>query len=118
MISNLWATPFLQSRASPDICGEVITHIAQFYDFGSPPNEDMNILEDGSQIMQRFRDEVVLPSFNSFLRNTINKELTDWAGFKAKGWLTGTGKNYSINYHNHRGAQLSAVFYLDRKSVV
>jgi hypothetical protein len=29
-----------------------------------------------------------------------------------KGWLAGTGNDYSLNYHNHRGAQISAVFYL------
>lgn len=112
MISNLWPTPFLQSKIDPNICEELVTHLSQNYDFGCPPREDSNLLEDGSSIMQRFKSEVVLPSFNNFLRNTINKELSDWSGFKAKAWLIGTSKNYSINYHNHRGAQLSAVFYL------
>jgi hypothetical protein len=42
----------------------------------------------------------------------VGKEISDWRNHKIHGWLAGSGTNYSMPYHNHRNAQLSAVFYL------
>lgn len=114
MIANLWSTPFLKSAWDGDLREELVNHILQSYPLDKPPSDfgHYSILDDGSDVMTRFREQIVLKSFNSFLRNTLNKEIEDWASYELKGWLTGTGKDYSLNYHNHSGAQISSVFYL------
>lgn len=114
MISNLWSTPFLRSAWSGSMREDLVNHILQTYPLDRPPSDfgDYSILDDGSEAMTNFRDKIVIPSFNNFLRNTLNKEIEDWGAYKIKGWLTGTGKDYSLNHHNHSGAQVSSVFYL------
>lgn len=112
MIQNLWSTPFLQTKMSDEIKDALANDIFMEYNLQNPPNDfgSVNILDD--QIMDRFKTEVVYPSFNSFLRKTLGKEISDWKSHKMHGWLAGVGKDYSLNFHNHRGAQLSAVFYI------
>lgn len=84
------------------------------YDFVNPPSDfgSMNILENPSQEMTEFKEKVILPSFDRFLQETTNNPISYWEHYRMHGWMTGTGNDYSLNLHNHRGAQLSAVFYL------
>lgn len=115
MIQNLWSTPFLKTKMSPEISSGLSEKFFTEYNLMSPPSDFgvKNILEDDSDIIKRFKHEVVLPSFNSFLRNTLGKDISDWkGGYRTHAWLAGKGNDYSINYHNHSGAQLSAVFYI------
>ncbi len=114
MIQNLWGTPFLQTRMSDEVREGVLSRIFSEYDLTNPPSDFgvKNILEDSSEEFFRFRNDVVYPAFNSFLRNTLGKEIHEWGSHSMHGWITGTGRDYSLNFHNHRGAQLSAVFYL------
>lgn len=114
MIENLWSTPFSQSRMSDEVKDLFLNKIFTEYDLQTPPSDfgQTNILDSDSEEIVRFKTEVVYPAFNSFLRNTLGKEISDWGSHKLHGWVTGTGKDYSLNFHNHRGAQLSAVFYL------
>lgn len=113
MVENLWATPVLRTRMSEELAGIVSTKILLDQDMMNPVSDfSTKGILDASEEMVRFKEEAILPAFNSFLRNTLGKELEDWASYRTHGWLAGTGNDYSINYHNHSGAQLSAVFYL------
>lgn len=114
MIQNLWATPFSSSRMGDKYREDLINHILMKYDLNKPPSDfgKHNILNDEDESVIQFKNNVVLPAFNSFLRNTLGKEITDWDSYKMHGWLAGAVQGYNINYHNHRGSQLSAVFYL------
>lgn len=115
MIYNLWSTPVLKTKMGEETCSSLAEKFLTEYDLTAPPSDFgvQNIFDDNSKIIQQFKKEIVLPSFNSFLRNTLDKEIQDWkGGYKLHGWLAGRGNDYSINYHNHRGSQISAVFYI------
>lgn len=114
MIRNLWSTPLLKDRMPDDLRDDFLNTIFTEFDLRTPPSEFglMNILNNESESIQNFKDKVIVPSFDSFLMQTVGKSINDWDSYEMKGWITGTGKDYSINYHNHRGAELSAVFYL------
>lgn len=115
MIQNLWATPFSKTKMDLEVCQDVANLLFTDYDLMAPPSDFgvKNIFDNKSDVMQAFKESVVIPSFNSFLRNTLGKELSDWrGGYRVHGWVAGKGNDYTINYHNHSGAQLSAVFYI------
>ena len=114
MIENLWATPFLKTKMSDEIRDLVVNRIFTDYDLKTPPSDfgSLNILNNKSEEFIQFRDNVIVPAFDQFLEQSLGKRITDWKSNEMHGWITGTGKDYSLNFHNHRGAQLSAVFYL------
>ena len=113
MINQLWPTPFLKISMPADLRDKISNWILVDYDLNNPPSDfsEFNILESTSPEIVEFKNDVILPAFNQFLQETVGKDLNNWK-YKLKGWVTGSGKYYNINYHNHRGAQLSAVFYL------
>ena len=93
---------------------DFINHILYNFDVKLPPSDfgKNNILGEETEAVQTFKNCVVLPAFDAFLNESLNKSIKDWASYKIHSWITGTGRDYSINYHNHRGSQISAVFYL------
>jgi hypothetical protein len=114
MITQLWSTPFLQTKMPDDIRDRFVNYLLTKYDLINPPSDfgQLNILEDDAQVVQEFKEQVIYPAFNEFLESTLGKDTGDWTSNRVHGWITGSGRDYSINFHNHRGAQLSAVFYL------
>lgn len=114
MIQNLWSTPFSQTKMSDDICERMTQTLLQEYDLFNAPSDfgSVNVLDNPHEVITEFKETVVYPAFNSFLRNTIDKSITDWKGHKTHGWVAGYGNGYSLTHHNHRGSQLSSVFYL------
>lgn len=114
MIKNLWSTPFLKISMPDSIREKVINRIFTDYDLSNPPSDfgSVNILTNDSKEFEQFKSDVIYPSFNGFLEATLGKSVSSWGGHRMHGWLTGSGNDYSLGYHNHRGAQVSAVFYL------
>lgn len=114
MIENLWSTPFLKDKMPDDLRDDFLNVIFSEFDLKTPPSEFglLNILENDIEPIQKFKKEVIVPAFDKFLLQTVGKSINEWDSYQMKGWITGTGRDYSINYHNHRGAELSAVFYL------
>ena len=114
MISNLWPTPFYKSKMEDKYREGFLNHILLKYNLQAPPSDfgSVNILEDDAEEVSMFKQHVIYPAFNKFLEETLGKQINDWESHKLHGWITGSGKDYSINYHNHRGSQISAVFYL------
>jgi hypothetical protein len=118
MIQNLWPTPFLKTNFPEKINNDLSNHLFLKYDFfnnvgpDAIATESRNIFDDKSKIIKIFKDQIVIPLFDTFLKESLNKDLSFWKGYALKGWLTGSGKNYSSEFHNHRGSSLSAIFYL------
>lgn len=92
----------------------LLTTIFSEYDLSNPPSDfgSLNILNSKSEAVEEFKHQVIYPAFDEFLNESLGKKIQDWNSHNMHGWITGTGKDYSLNHHNHRGAQLSAVFYL------
>lgn len=114
MINNLWSTPVLQTQMPDDLRGQLLNKIYMDYDLSNPPSDfnSTNILNDKSKEIQEFKNKVVYPAFNEFLQKTLKKQINDWNSHRLQGWLAPPMYDYSLNFHNHRGCQLSAVFYL------
>jgi len=114
LIKNLWSTPILQRKMSDFLREEFINRLMQDYDIFNPPSDysKTNIFDNQATEIQQFLYGEVLPSFEEFCNLTLERNLGDWQGYKINGWVTGSSKNYSMNLHNHSGAQFSAVFYL------
>lgn len=115
MIHNLWPTPVYRTRIDTTIAEEMANALLFNYDMNKFPSDfgKINVLENPDESIITFKKNVIYPAFNSFLSESLNKHITDWQGHKMKGWIAGTNNNnYSIGLHNHRGAQISAVFYL------
>tara|TARA_B110000977_G_scaffold29766_2_gene38788 strand:- start:1331 stop:1897 length:567 start_codon:yes stop_codon:yes gene_type:complete len=105
-----WPTMFGSGKFEVD---GLVEHIFTNYDLHDLDAEvdGCNIFDDDSDVMHAFK-ELVYDHFNSYLKETINKEISDWNNHEMKGWITGHGKDYSMTIHNHSGAHLSAVFYV------
>ncbi len=111
---DLWSTPVLITQSHEGIRERFVTYLLQEYNIFNPPTDinKVNILEDKSEEVQEFVLKVIKPAFEEFLKSSLNLSFSDWKGYRLNGWLTGSGKNYSMMHHNHSGAQISAVFYL------
>lgn len=70
-----------------------------------------NIFDDNTIHMQKFR-ETAYKAFDTYLKTSVAREISDWNNYEMKGWITGHGKDYSMTIHNHSGAHLSGVFYV------
>jgi len=111
---NLWSTPVLITKSDTEVRERFVNYLLQEYDIFNPPTDinKINILEDKSEEVQNFVNKVIKPAFEEFLKSSLNLSLDNWKGYRLNGWLTGSGKNYSMSQHNHAGAQISSVFYL------
>ena len=114
MIQNLWPTPFLKTKVEEETKTNLVNYLLTKYDFFNASGElsNVNVLDDESDLIQDFNQKIALPMFNNFLKESLGKDISCWKDFRLKGWLTGTGKNYTSILHNHKGASLSAVFYI------
>lgn len=114
---NLWPTTIGSGKFDSF---ELSQYILVNYDMNNVKGDDgqYNIFKDHSPLMQKFQN-TVYECFNSYLKETIGKQISDWNNHEMKGWITGHGKDYSMTIHNHSGAHLSGVFYVmaeDQKS--
>lgn len=116
---NLWSTPFLITQSDDVIRERFVNYLLQEYDISNPPTDvnKINILNDPSPQVQEFVNKVIKPSFEQFLKDSLELSFSDWAGYRLNGWLTGSGRSYSLSHHNHAGSQVSAVFYLLSDSI-
>lgn len=114
MIEHLWATPINRGTMPEDIVQKLSTRILLDYDMTTPPTEigRQNILQNNSPEFKEFKEKVVYPAFNELLTETLGRTIDSWGDHTILGWLTGSGAGYNINYHNHKGSQLTAVFYI------
>jgi hypothetical protein len=113
-MNNLWSTPVLVSESDDALRERFVNYLLQNYDVFNPPTDlnKINILEDKADEVREFVDCIVKPAFEQFLNSSLGLSFNDWEGYRLNGWLTGSGKKYSMSHHNHAGSQISAVFYL------
>lgn len=114
-LHNLWPTAVLcdkmtQQTVVDNACQEIFTK----YDLSLPVSD---FSTDGIFIncddgLTQFKEQIVIPSFEKYLNTAFNTSLDEYNSYRIKGWLAGGGENYSMVYHNHSGAHISAVFYL------
>lgn len=109
MIKNMWSTPMGFGKMPEEFSHELANTVMQIGD----RNILNNILEFDHDIIRKFKSDYVVPSFNNFLKNSLGKCITEWGGgYRLHGWTVSYNADTSMDLHNHRGSQLSAIFYL------
>lgn len=112
-LQNLWPTQVISKDiGNQQLIDDALNIIFTEYNLNRPPADFQkdNIIEKAG--MKDFKENIVLPAFDEWLKLTLNRSLKDFNKFKLKSWITGTGNGYNMVNHNHSGAHLSAVFYL------
>lgn len=114
MIEHLWGTPISRGGIPDEVLIPLTNKILTSYDMNCPPSDFglVNVLDDPSTEMQDFKNQVVYPAFDEILKETLNRTISDWGHHRFKGWMSGSSFGYNMIYHNHRGSQLTAVFYI------
>ena len=112
--NEMWATPIYKGiienkNLLENFCNSIIIN----ENLDQPPNdfEKYDILDDGPEIMQEFKNTVVYPAFKDYLK-FFQIDLDKRKNFRFRSWLCGCRHGYHIPVHNHTGSQFSGVFYL------
>jgi len=112
-LNNLWPTPVYKGVISKDILESTVQAIFQEVDLDHPYSDfqSFDLLNDGSAALVNFRDSVVWPEFENYLK-LLNIDISKFPDRRLRSWITGTRNGYMIPIHNHSGAAFSAIFYL------
>ena len=103
-INNLWSTPFLYDKIQKNELNQSLLNYTL-------QEKQTDVFNQRSKIINQFKTEIVLPGFEKFLNQSLNKSISDWASYRLDGWVVKYGE-MSMPYHNHRGSQLSLVYYV------
>lgn len=112
-VNKLWETvvyytQFDDISLRDELAKDVIENL-NLYPENSVEINDYSIFNLKRKIINKFKKNVVLPTFYEYLE-ILNVDIKNYK-FSFTGWLTGQGPNYNLNYHNHKGASISAIFY-------
>lgn len=113
--NQLWPTTVLYDRIEDQALLErVINEIYTEFDMSKPPSDfgALNIFASDSVVFTEFREKIVLPSFDRYLREVYNVCLDDYKSHSVKGWITGNVEGYNMASHNHSGSHLTSTFYV------
>lgn len=114
-LNHLWPTTVLYDCIEDqDLLERVVNEIYTEFDMSNPPSDfgAFNIFDGGSEVFVEFRDKVVVPAFDRYLREVYNSSLDNYEGNFFKGWITGNVEGYNMASHNHSGSHLTSTFYL------
>lgn len=113
-VNQLWPTTVIYNKIEDqEFLNDLVLDIFTHFDLDSPPSDfgNYSIFDHDSPVMERFKNEYVIPYFEQYMNQVFDMSLKDFEHFQMKAWLAGHSTGYSIASHNHSGAQLSAVFY-------
>lgn len=114
-INDLWPTKIYKGLMEGEVFEKALNHILMNEDLENPKGEfqSYDILNDGPQEMQEFRDKIVYPAFEEYVQSLgLDVDLNGYEDSRLRSWITGTKYGYMIPAHNHSGAHFSAIFYL------
>jgi hypothetical protein len=117
MFKQLWSTPLLHDSMQEDVYApflqKILTDPHESNIINIPDGEkSLDILNDESIEVQNFKNNIVYPAFDNYLKSTLGKSISDWGAYKFKSWLIKGSNSYNVNYHNHSGSQITSVFYI------
>lgn len=113
IIKNLWSTEVMFGNIPEEVSAPIINELLlSNVDFNRGDITDTYISnnKDLSEV-SKFINTFVMDSFRTYAKEVFNYVI-DENTCKLNAWTTNGAGNYSLGFHNHAGAQLSAVFYL------
>jgi hypothetical protein len=112
-IKKLWPTEVMFGKlSSTDIQAVTMELLTNINACDSGDISDTNLGGDNFDLpaLKQFLKDHVIPAFEKYCKEVYNYELKPGT-FKLKSWANNGAEKYSLGFHNHSGAQLSAVFY-------
>ena len=113
-ILNLYPTEVMFGQFDEDIVSAAAQELLMKGNFENGGDlSDQNLLSDvhGLTELRKFFDTYGFEKFNEYSQKVFNHKLNR-TDYRFKAWANNGAGNYSLGFHNHSGAQLSAVFYL------
>lgn len=115
-MNDLWPTKVLYQKVHDDRMTEFRNEILACQNLTTPSSNlgSTNIFEHESLIIKRFKEDVVLPDFDSYMKQTLGFGLEKYKHSFVKGWLTYNSTSSVVNIppHNHSNAQICSVYYV------
>ena len=111
--NNLWPTPvFVGEMTNKQLMVEMIEELLLLSgDISNGISDKNSILNTNNLTINKFKNEIVVPVFDQYLKDVFDVSLKDYPKFKMNAWLTGQSDGYGMPIHNHAGSEVSAVFY-------
>tara|TARA_B100001057_G_scaffold501300_1_gene623546 strand:+ start:35625 stop:36197 length:573 start_codon:yes stop_codon:yes gene_type:complete len=107
-INQCWSTPIYKTQITLDQCEELVQEILLSTNIMKPQAEyDSGSLTDKIPLLK----DLAIEKYSEFFKEVFSIDLNDMS-YEFSSWLTGSQKGYSMNIHNHSGAQFAAVFYV------
>lgn len=112
-IVNLYPTPVMFGSINDYDLSAVTQELLTNVDFASGGNVNgMNLLENSELTeFQTFFKQNVVSAFDSYMQQVYNQALKT-SEYEFQAWCVNGAGKYSLDFHNHKGSQLSAVFYI------
>jgi len=107
-INDCWSTPIFKTQITLNQCEELVQEILLNTNIMKPQAEyDSGSLTDKIPLLK----DLAIEKYTEFFKEVFDSNLND-ISHSFSSWLTGSQKGYSMNIHNHSGAQFAAVFYV------
>jgi len=107
-INQCWSTPIYRTKISSDQCEELVQEVLLNTNVMKPQAEyDGGLLTNKIPLLK----DLAIEKYSEFFKEVFNSDLNDMS-YQFSSWLTGSCNGYSMNIHNHAGAQFAAVFYV------
>lgn len=114
-LHSLWATPVMRFKIQDiNITNQFIQYLFTNINVQKPPcdSEKHDIIRDGNEVCQAFKEQVIDPAFDTYIKAISNESLADFENYKYQTSIRPVGKGSVIGCHNHHTSVVSAVFYL------
>ena len=106
-LNQAWSTPIYKASLSVAECEKILDEILLVEDVHDPLGDAKSNLLDNSPSLKIAAESL----FNNFFEEAYDVSLNE-LDYDFRGWLTGSSGGYSMDLHNHTGAQFVSVFYL------
>jgi len=112
-VNKLWETivyytQFKDKELEKSFTQDILENM-DLYISNSKESQDASIFDIDRPIIQKFKNELVIPIAQEYLK-IIDVSLENYE-IGVRGWLTGQLPYYSLGYHNHKSSFISAIFY-------
>jgi hypothetical protein len=107
--TNVMTGSFADYQQLPDIMNELLIKSPLLGASNKPIDMD-NLFDniDALPELASFRDQVITPAFEKYLKHYHNLSLQDFRSYKFRSWISSN----DVSYHNHTSSHFSAVFYV------
>jgi hypothetical protein len=102
----LWSTPVYKTNIDSARCEQLVSDLMLTENLADPSGDALSNLIANPTLAKLAKEK-----YSEFFRDVYNVDINS-LDYEFKAWLTGTKGGYSMETHNHTGAQFVSVFYI------